>query len=67
MIKDLLSKEVKIGDSVVCQDYDGLSVGTVRRFTSGTVVIQIHFPYDGRRQIRHDLIHKKIMVTNGCS
>ena len=66
-MKDILNKEIKVGDSVVCQDYDGLSVGTVKKFTPNIVVIHIHSPYDGRRQIRHDLIHRKVMITNGCS
>jgi len=67
MVKDILNKELKIGSSIVCQGYDGLLLGTVKEFTSETVVIEIHSPYEGRKLIRHDLINIKVMITDGCS
>ena len=67
MIKDINGKGLQIGDKVVCQDYSGLSIGVIVKFTTSIVKIEMHTPCSGLRLIHHEFSHSKICIINGCN
>ena len=64
-LQDIKKKTIVGGETVICQDSDGIAYGTIVKFSEASVIIDITHPYPSKRIINKKLTHKKIYIING--